>query len=303
VTVAFLFPGQGVDLTSFAGQWQSRSSRVRTLLDHAAREAGVSLERILHGGGRALCDTAVYQPVLVAVSVGVYLEVVDRGVRPTVVAGHSLGEVSACVAAGALTPEGAVSVAAARGRAMSRAAARNPGGMLAIVARTRAQANDAVACARAHGWAQIAAHNSPDQWVITGSWPALKAVPKEFAPQPLATDGPWHSNAMLDAVEEYRHALGESLTGSCPESLVCNRTGQLMNPGDDIVELLAGQLTHPVEWTTTMRTLGTLPVNHLLTIGPAKALRMMARKSIGDVPVFGVDTPADLSRVAAAVLV
>jgi [acyl-carrier-protein] S-malonyltransferase len=297
VTIAFLFPGQGVDLAGAVGDWHASSSHVRRLLDLAARETGTSLTALVRADRDAFRSTAVYQPALSAVSVGVLLELIERDVCATTAAGHSLGEIAACVAMGALSPEDAVRVAAVRGRAMARAAALHPGGMIAICARSRAETDAALACARRGGWAQVAAHNAPDQWVLSGEWPALRAVPSRFDPRPIATDGPWHSDAMSDAIPEFRNAL--RALGSASGSLVCNRTGRLVAADEDLADTLAGQLVHPVEWTTTMQTLASLRVSLMITVGPAKALRMLARRNRPDVRLLDVDTPANLPHIAA----
>lgn len=301
MSVALLFPGQGVDLAAVAGEWYACSAHARALLERAAELVGEPAARLVGGAGRALRPTQAYQPVLTAVSVGALLELAERGVGADVVAGHSLGELAACAAAGALRPDAAVALAALRGRAMARAAEECPGGLLALTAGTAAAAADAVECARARGWAQIAAHNAPDEWVLSGDWPALRAVPSRFAPVPLATDGPWHSAAMSGAVAEYRAALREAVAAPLRVPLVANRTGRPVGPADDLVELLAGQLTHRVEWAATMATLGEMNVRAVLTVGPAKALRGLARRNLGRaVRVLGVDRPADLARAAEA---
>jgi [acyl-carrier-protein] S-malonyltransferase len=301
MSLAFLFPGQGVDAAAVAGDWYARSAHARTLLDQAAAHVGVPIGRLLHGSGQALRDTAAYQPVLTAMSVGALLELTARGVRADVVAGHSLGELAALVAAGAVAPDAAVALAATRGRAMARAAEHQPGGMLALSARSRTEAEEAMAHALAHGRAQIAAHNAPDEWVLAGEWSALRAVPPRFAPVRLDTGGPWHSAAMSLAVSAYREALRDAIVGPLRIPVVCNRTGQLIGEADDLAELLAGQLTHPVEWTTTMETVSAMSVRTIITVGPAKPLRGLARRNLGrEIQVLGVDSPSDLTGVAEA---
>jgi len=296
MSLALLFPGQGVDVAAVAGEWHACSTLTRALLDDAARHVGIPVAQLLHASGLALRDTAMYQPVLAALSIGALLELTARGVQADVVAGHSLGEIAAVVAAGAMRPDDAVALAATRGRAMSRAAEQSPGGMLALSVRSRVAAEEAVACARVHGRAQIAAHNAPDEWVLSGEWPALRAVPPRFAPVPLHTGGPWHSVAMEEALSEYRAALGDAALGPPRVPFVCNRTGQLVGAGDDLAELLAAQLTHPVEWATTMTTLSAVSTRTVITVGPAKPLRGLTRRNLGrDVRVLGVDSPADLA--------
>ncbi len=300
-SLAFLFPGQGMDVAAVAGEWHACSAPARALLEDAARHVGIPIAGLLHGSGQALRDTAAYQPVLTAISVGALLELTTRGVRADVVAGHSLGEVAALVAAGALRPDRAVALAAARGRAMACAASKHPGGMLALSARSRAEAEEAVTHARTRGRVQIAAHNAPDEWVLAGEWSALGTVPPRFAPVRLDTGGPWHSAAMSGAVSAYRTALENAIHGPPRLPFVCNRTGQPVRAEDDLVELLAAQLTHPVEWVTTMASLSAIQTRIVITVGPGKPLRGLARRNLGrDIRVLGVDSPADLAGLAEA---
>lgn len=296
---AFLFPGQGVPVGATAAEWYARSDAARGLLDRAAARARVKVARVLHAGGGALDDTAVYQPVVTALCLGALLEVEARGVAPDVVAGHSLGELAACVAAGALPAEAAVDVAATRGAAMAEAARRRPGGMVAVRVTSREAALAAASSVAALGRVELAAHNAADEWVLSGDWAALRALPAHCAPVPLSTGGPWHSSAMEPAVAEYRAALRQAVRARPRLTLVSSATATLVGPEDDLVDLLAGQLTRPVEWAATLATLSAMGVERVVTIGPAKALRGLARRGLGgDVRVEGVDVPDDLPVVA-----
>lgn len=254
---------------------------------------------MLNAGSGALDDTAVYQPVVTALCVGALLEVQARGLAPDVVAGHSLGELAACVAVGVLSPEAAVDVAATRGTVMARAAQRRPGGMVALGVSSREAALEAAKGVVALGRVELAAHNAADEWVLSGDWAALRALPARCSPVALATGGPWHSSAMEPAVAEYRVALRQALRGRPRLALVSNATGRPVGPGDDLVEQLAGQLTRPIEWAATLATLSGMAVERVVTIGPAKALRGLARRGLGrDVRLEGVDVPEDLPLVA-----
>ena len=275
--VAFVFPGQGIDVARVVGEWVAFSPRVRELVDVAAAATGEPASRLASGAGIALRRTECYQPVLTAVAIGALSEQLARGHRrPDMVAGHSLGEIAACVAAGAIAPEAAVALAATRGRLMARESARHPGGMVAIRAATRAAAEAIAAAARAHGSIVVAAHNAPEDWVLSGDHAALRAIPTGVPHVPLATDGAWHSPAMEGAVDEYREALRGAVTGALKIPIVCNRDGQV-TAAESLVDALAGQLVRPIEWATTMETLAARGVRDLVTIGPAKALRSLDR--------------------------
>lgn len=300
MTIAWLFPGQGTDLAAVAGAWHAASEAVRRGVALAESQCGIPAVQLLHGNGLALRDTRAYQPTLVAVCVGLLHEAERRLGAPRFVAGHSLGEIPACVAAGAIAGESAIALAAIRGRLMARESLRHPGTMVAL--RTDPEgAHDALALAAAAGPAAIAAHNAPDEQVLSGSREALRAIPARFARTPLATDGAWHSPAMAGAVEEYRAALGAVCTAPARVALLANRTGGVVPPDADVVPLLAEQLTHPVQWLRTLEELRTRGVRTFVTLGPARALRSLARRTLGDsVTVLAIEHPDDLSRAEEA---
>ena len=301
MTVAFLFPGQGADLAGLAGAWRYHGSPVPDLIASAARHAGVSERELLAAGAAGTARTNLHQPALTAVSTGIVLALEEHAVRPDIVAGHSLGEVAACAAAGYMSAGDAVAVAALRVRVMAREAGRHPGGMIALQLVGRATAEAAIRSARAHGHAAIAAHNADDQWVVSGDWATLRAIAAAVPATPLAVAGPWHTEAMAGAVAEYRIALCEAIKAPLRVPLVCNRTGRVVEHADDLPDVLAGQLTRCVHWTDTMTTLAKRGVRHMVAVGAAKTLRALVRRQLGgDVTVVIVETPDDINRAREA---
>ena len=300
MTIAVLFPGQGTDLAAVAGAWYKDSPPARRLLDRTVDQLRIPAQRLLHGSGLALRDTQTYQPVLVAVCVAILRELESRIGRVAFTAGHSLGELPACVAAGSLRDEDAVSLAAIRGGLMAREAARFPGGMLAL--RTSVDsAHEALAIAAMAGPVSLAANNAPDEQVLSGSHDALRAVPQRFTPSLLATGGAWHSSAMAGALDEFRAALDAVCTPLSRAAWLTNRTGEVAARGADPAPLLAEQLTHPVQWMRTLHALRALGVRTLVTLGPSKALRGLAHRTLGDtIALISVELPRDLSRAEEA---
>lgn len=299
--VAFLFPGQGAEVARCGAAWLERSGRARDLLEAAARHAGMDARRMLAAGGRALERTEVQQPALTALCLAVHEALLARGVRPDMVAGHSLGEIAACAAAGVMSAESAVALAAVRGRLMAREAARHAGGMLAVAAADRAAAEEALALAREHGLAAIAAHNAPGQWVISGELPALRAVAARFAATPVPVAGPWHTEAMAGAVEEFRAAAQGAVRGALGVPLIANRTGERVGDARELPDLLAGQFTHPVEWEHTMQTIARAGTTEVVVLGPGKALRGLARRGLpATVRLRAAELPEDLDSFAEA---
>jgi [acyl-carrier-protein] S-malonyltransferase len=304
MTLAVVFPGQGVPLADPAHAWCGHSPTVARFVEQVASAIDIPVAKLLHPSGVALRDTAVYQPVLIAVSVGAWLDVKELLDQPPVlVAGHSLGEISACVAAGVMRAEDAVTLAVERGAMLSEASRARPGGMVAISANSRESAQEAVQIAGAHGSIEIALHNAPDRWVLSGDQSALRAVPGRFAPTSIATGGAWHNSALAPYVPRYREMVRRALSSLSDPSgpgLLLNRTGEVMPPGDDLAEVLAGQLVKPVEWAATMDTMLRREIDTVVTIGPGRALRPLLQRGLGArVTLVPIEVPADLETLSA----
>lgn len=280
MTRAFLFPGQGVAVERIAADWWAHSVHVRRLIVVAAGEAGVDPELLFSRGGSALARTELLQPVLTGLCLGIHLDLAGRGVWPDVVVGHSLGELAACAAAGAIGPEDAVALAAQRGRLMARQAGLHPGGMVATDVE-EAEVSRAVADASTRGLVAIAAYNSPGQIVVSGDRRALARVRELIRTVPLAVSGPWHSPAMAVAVDEFRSCLDRVTLAPLRCPWISNRTGDFVERVEDIPALLAEQLTHPVDWVRCMQTTIRSGVTEVLTIGPAKILGGLVRDCLG----------------------
>lgn len=297
--LAMVFPGQGAGIESEARAWCDGSVAVRRLVDVAAQHTGVTTEEMLGGIGWAVMPTERLEPLLTAICLGIHDELRGRGVHADVVTGHSLGEIPACAAVGCCTPEDAVALAAERGRLMAREAARRPGGMVMMTAASRGIVDDAVAFAGSKGIVAIAAHNAPNQWVISGEWAALRHLATRHSVAPVAVTGAWHSAVLADAVEPFCAAARRALTQPIRIPFITNRTGAIVASVEELPELLAGQLTHPVEWVRVMETLSTFGATDVVTVGPARILRGLVRFNLGrQVAPHSTDVIGDCDRIA-----
>jgi [acyl-carrier-protein] S-malonyltransferase len=302
VRLAFVFPGQGAGIEREARTWWQGSPRVRELVAIAARHAAVSVEDLMAGVGRAVMPTERLEPVLTAVCLGIHDELMERGARANVVLGHSLGEIAACAAAGCCSSEEAVWLAAERGRLMAREAARRPGGMVMIAAESREVVDEAVAFGRPYGIIGIAGHNAPRQWLVSGEWPALRRLAIRIPAIPVAVTGAWHCAILAEAVAPFREAARRVLTRPIVTPFIANRTGDLVACTEDLHDLLADQLVHPIEWVRSMRTLAGSGVTHVVTVGPSRIVRGLVRFNLGSgVALHSTDAVEDLQRVTEVV--
>ncbi len=283
-TSAILFPGQGV------GDASSRDlvAELRPdLLELATELVGEDpFERIADG-------TAYAQPVVFCASIAGY-EQLGRP-RADYFAGHSLGEVGALAAAGALDDRDGLRIVVARGRVMEEAArAGEPGAMLAVGS-DRAGAE---ALAAEHGLT-LANENSPEQFVLSGPLPGIEAAltaAKEsgIRAKRLAVAGAFHTAAMEPGIEPFRAALDEVEFRQPDAPVVSSTTADFFD--DDPREGLVASLTSPIRWTAVSRRLGELGVGRFLDVGPGKVLAGLVRRTIDDVEI---ETLASRERAVA----
>jgi malonyl CoA-acyl carrier protein transacylase len=279
---AVLFPGQGV------GDASSRElvAAVRPdLLELATDLVGEDpFERMAEG-------TAYAQPAVYCASIAGY----EQLGRPAAeyFAGHSLGEVGALAAAGAIDDADGLRIVVVRGRVMADAAERGePGGMLAV----GSDREQAAALAAEHGLT-LANENSPQQFVLSGPLPSIEAAEAAakgsgVRAKKLAVAGAFHTEAMASGVEPFRAAL-DRIDFREPEAPVVSST--TAEPfGEDVRDALSASLTSPIRWTAVLATVRELGVTHYLDVGPGKVLAGLARRTLD-----GVETETLASRESA----
>lgn len=279
---AILFPGQGV------GDASSRElvSQMRPdLLDLAAELVGEDpFERMSDG-------TAFAQPAVYCASISGY----EQLGRPQAeyFAGHSLGEIGALAAAGAIDDADGLRIVVARGRAMDEAArAGDPGGMLAVGSDREA----AEALAANHGLT-LANENSPKQFVLSGPLPAIEvaeAAAKDSGvrAKKLAVAGAFHTRAMAPGIAPFRAALDEIEVHKPSAPVVSSTSAEFF--GEDVRDALAASLVSPIRWTPVLEKLRGLGVTRYLDVGPGKVLAGLVRRTID-----GADVETLASRESA----
>ncbi|MFO0587318.1 MAG: acyltransferase domain-containing protein [Polyangiaceae bacterium] len=284
--VAFLFPGQGTKRVHETLRFVARAAADSVLLEtararceEAARAAGVQLDHLLRRPS-LLDETEVLQPVLTAVCLAIAECLSRHGITPNIVLGLSAGEIPALAAAGGVSIEQAISLAALRGRLMARQAARHPGAMAALATSDPAVVERALAIGREAGALEIAAQNGPDETVLTGDVAAVTRMMRqsEVPTTRIPTPGAWHSAAMEGALSEWRAALDETSISPLRAEMVANRTGALVPSSPDapsaIRALLAEQLVRPVEFRRALFTVRER-CDAVVMVGPGAVLRAL----------------------------
>jgi malonyl CoA-acyl carrier protein transacylase len=244
---------------------------------------------------RADDGTAFAQPAIVCASLAAWKGAGEPGAA--LLAGHSLGEISALAAGGALEPEAAVRLAVIRGRLMQEAAEEHPGGMIALLGDS-ADARDAADAAGV----SIANDNGPTQLVAAGPAEGIDAAGVEAKARGvrairLGVAGAFHTEAMAPAAERLREALDE-IEITPPTTIVfSSTTARPFAPdADPIRNQLAAALTQPVRWRETLLELHRLGARRFLEVGPGKALTGLARRAFDDAEA-SVLVPREASRV------
>jgi [acyl-carrier-protein] S-malonyltransferase len=282
--LAMLFPGQGSQTPDMRDQVERHRP---DLLELAHAEVSDDLFE------RAADGTRWAQPAIFCAALAGYEVLKDRH-EPDLMAGHSLGEISALVAAGALDAEDGLRLVAARGRLMQEAAEETgDGGMLAVRARDRAPVEEVAA----ETDVSIANDNAPDQLVLSGAVAALDEAERllrerKVRAKRLPVAGAFHSPLMEPAVEPFRQ-LAERV--EVREARVPVMSCVTAAPFQDVREQLVQAITHPVRWTDVVSALRDLGATRYVETGPGRVLTNLVRKSLGD----EVEAEAPLAMEAA----
>lgn len=309
--IAFLFPGQGSQEIGMGADLAAAPSDFTHWIQRASQQVGSDLLALARRGPqRELARTRFLQPLLVWTSLAYHRSLVDRGLQPDFVLGHSLGEISALAAAGVVTPETAIDIAVRRGALMEDAASRVEGGMLAVTTTDRDRLIARLhALDPSHALA-LAADNTPEQLVFSGPVASLDLLATQLQQERLgscrrlAVSGPWHSPAMAPAQLAFGQYLDTLEFHPPTRSLVLNVTGATESNPDLIRQRIAECLTQPVQWRTSMSRLQTAEARHLVEVGPGRVLAGLARANgLGnEVQVSSVGTLRAADRAGSAAL-
>ena len=304
MTLALLFPGQGAQEVGMGTGILDVGSPAHRMARTASEIAGLDLVHLACEAGAAqIRPTEVAQPLLLLHSVAL-LELLPDRVRGRVaaVAGHSLGEYTALVAAGSLGWQDAIALVRERGLAMAEAAAGPGQGMSAVLGADE----EAVAGALAggdEGVAVVANINAPGQVVISGHLVALEAAGERLKAAgarrvvPLAVAGAFHSPLMADAAARLGHAIDVApLSAGKPQAF--NLDGEIRTQPVEVAEALRAQLTSPVRWTACVETLVREDVDRFLEIGMGGTLTAMGKRINPGLEWTSAAGPAALAAVS-----
>lgn len=295
-----VFPGQGSQTPGFLAPWLELDG-ARERIEAYAEQAEVDLAAAgTEWDADRIRDTSVAQPLIVAASLLSYSALQDAAATaPGGVAGHSVGEIAALVAAGVITADDGMRLVGLRGRAMADAAALAATGMSAVLGGDR----DAVLALLDELELTPANHNGAGQIVAAGALDALAELGahpvagSRVIPLPVA--GAFHTSVMAPAVATLRDAAAAVAASDPVTALWTNRDGALVANGREALDLLVAQVSSPVRWDLCMDAFAAAGVTGIIELAPAGALTGLAKRALRGIPTVAVKTPDDLAAAAA----
>ncbi len=306
MSIAYLFPGQGAQAVGMGKDAYESDENAKNIFDEADTSLGFSLSNLCFNGPEdTLTQTINTQPAILTASIAM-LEasrsiLAQKGYsEPAFLAGHSLGEYSALVAAQSLPFGEAVKLVRERGRLMQAAGDASEGAMAAVMGMDESKLEEI--CNK--NGVDMANLNSTDQIVISGSKSGVEKA-QEMAEEAgarrvvaLKVSAAFHSSLMDPAVPGMRDALNNSEIETPNIPVVANVTAKPLNDSQDILEELASQIRSPVQWFRTIQFLDAQGVDTYIEIGPGRVLTGLVKRILGEAETINISTMEDLEKLS-----
>ena len=307
---AFVFPGQGSQKVGMLAELAEQFSGVKETFAEASEAIGFDLWHIAQSG-EGLNQTEFTQPVLLTASIALWRVGLELGgVAPKYLAGHSLGEYIALVAAGSLSLGDAVKLVNLRGKLMQDAVPQGAGAMAAILGLDDAKVVELCqqVTAQENGSVEAANYNAQGQVVIAGATAAVEAVmslAKENGGKAISlpVSVPSHCSMMKPAAEKFAEALAQTDIQLPKIPVIQNVSAQAATDVDTLRQALTAQLYESVQWTKTMQLLQDQGISYIAECGPGNVLANLAKRLPNIEKAFPLDTQSRMEDALNAILV
>ncbi|MFC4766043.1 ACP S-malonyltransferase [Effusibacillus consociatus] len=301
--LAFVFPGQGAQVVGMGKQMADTYPAARSVFQEADEALGFPLSQIIFEGPEDKLRLTYYtQPAILTTSIALYRVFQKEGFVPAFTAGHSLGEYSALVAAGAIDFADAVRVVHARGKLMDEAVPAGLGAMSAIIGGDRADIQEVCAqVSQTTGVVELANINSPGQIVISGKAEAVAKAGELLAEKglrviPLVVSGPFHSSLMQPAADKLVDVLNRVTVRDAEIPVVANVSARPVLSADEIRGALYEQVASSVLWEDSVKYMLEQGVETFVEIGPGQVLSGLIKKVNRRIPTLSIQDPATFEK-------
>ncbi len=303
--VAFLFPGQGSQIVGMGKDFYEEVPESKQIMDLADRKLQIELTKLMFEGPQeTLTLTYNAQPALLTASISMLEKFKEYGIKPDFVAGHSLGEYTALVAAGVLSFQDAVFAVRKRGELMEQAVPAGQGAMAAVLGMNSEELESVTNEVSANGdLVQLANLNCPGQIVISGTKQGVEKA-SELAKEkgakrviPLEVSGPFHSDLMKPAAEELGQVLDQLSITDAHTPIIANVTAAPIQKAEEIKQKLVEQLYSPVRFEESVQRMLDEGVTTFIEIGPGKVLSGLVKKVNRRVKTYNVNDLTSLQDV------
>ncbi|GFI07619.1 malonyl CoA-acyl carrier protein transacylase [Lachnospiraceae bacterium] len=299
--LAFIYPGQGAQKAGMGADFYENSPAAGRLFDEACEALDFDLKEICFKENEKLNETQYTQPAMVTTCLAMTRVLTERGVRPDMTAGLSLGEYAAVAAAGGLKELDAILLVRKRGLLMEHAVPAGEGAMCAVLGMTGEALEKEL---KGMADVTIANYNCPGQMVITGKTKAVRAAAEHLKAAgakrtiPLNVSGPFHSPFLQTAGEELRKEIEKTKLHPLRIPYVANVTAEKVERREEIAALLSKGVSSPVKWQQTMEYMIAEGVNTFVEIGPGRTLSSFLKKINTEVSVYHISSWEDAERAA-----